>query len=699
MSKIAIYCRVSTQMQNTDRQREELLSRAEDMKIEIPNERIYIDVISGFTKGEVRPQYMELMEAVDRKEVDEIWFSEMTRLGRSSVELLSEIQKIQEKGVTIYFQKQDITVSPNKNDLGHNILLSVLAVCASYEIELFAERSISGKITKIKNGGGVGGDEKAFGYTNDKHKKMVKREDEAAVVLSIFEQYADGKSTLEIAESLNAKGIPTSLTTRIAESVERRESKGLPAKENTQYENSTHLWKPSMVSKILSKELYKGHRHVVFHKPNVDKTKKKELEENGKEKEREIYYEFDFVDENLRIVSDELFQQVQERLLQAHYNKNNAVKHDNLLKSKMRCGECGSNFSVGKSTENTTEYLNGGRSYKCYGRINRSDKPRICTDGADIKQWRLDGLVLSLSLRMFADIDLKTTAQRQIADLTKRNEELTILINRNNKTLEEEKNDYTRQLRRLSKLPDDDSTADNLISSLHTEFKDKEQKLNKEIEKLSKEKGANAVTIKNLKIITKKSKLYERMDDIWRNRDVVKTMVDELIQDIVLYRPHPYWLLVIIRYKNNVEMWGTIKSKKYKLSEMFFDETVCNHGVEFKTWVINNSEHHFIYDSKAKTFTYDGLSNIYTEIESGTYTFDQLQKALEDTNWIGSYPFYCYENNEYNINPPKVKDDSESVDFIKRPTVIESLSAITNKTPEWKKNFLLRRDKKMTDEK
>lgn len=686
MSKVAIYCRVSTQMQSTDRQREELLERAKIQEVVISENHIYIDVISGFTKGEVRPQYIDLMDAVDRKEINEIWFSEMTRLGRSSVELLSEIQKLQAKGVSLYFQKQNITVTPDKNDLGSNILLAVLAVCASYEIELFAERSISGKINKIKVGGGVGGDDRAYGYTNDKNKKMIVRPDEAETIRTIFEQYANGKSTLEIAESLNAQGTPTSLTTRAAEAAERRESKGLSPKENPHLLKSTQLWKPSMVSKLLSKDLYTGHRYVVFHKPNLEKG------DDGKpvKKEREVHFKYDKVDENLRIVSDELFQQVQERLLTAPYNKNNAIKHENLLKPKLRCGECNSNFTVGKSTENTTGYLNGGRSYRCYGRINRRDKPSICSEGADIKQWRLDGLVLSLSLKMFANIDLKKTTESQITDLSKRNNELAILIDKDKATLERNATEYKQQLKRLSKLAVDDTEADELISELQTDYVKKKSSLNDEIERLTKEKVSNAITINNLKTISKKSNLYDRMDDIWRKKDVVKTMVDELISEIVIYRPHPNWLLVVVKYKNNVELWGTVKSKKYKLSEMFYDEMVCNLGIEFYTWYIDNTDHNFNYDAKTKLFTYDGLSKAQPNIAAGTYTFEQLQKVLYETKWMATYPFYCYENNEYNINPPRAKDESDFFDF-NHPSLKDSTSSfrlITAQTPEWKKKYL-----------
>ena len=41
-------------------------------------------------------------------------------------------------------------VRDSNKDVGSIILLHVLAVMSSYEIELFVERSLSGKITKVQ---------------------------------------------------------------------------------------------------------------------------------------------------------------------------------------------------------------------------------------------------------------------------------------------------------------------------------------------------------------------------------------------------------------------------------------------------------------------------------------------------------------------------------------------------------------------
>ena len=73
--KILIYCRVSTQQQTTDRQKEELLKFAEDNHWNVAEEDIFIDVISGFKKGEFRPEYAKMLERVEYLLLDDIALS------------------------------------------------------------------------------------------------------------------------------------------------------------------------------------------------------------------------------------------------------------------------------------------------------------------------------------------------------------------------------------------------------------------------------------------------------------------------------------------------------------------------------------------------------------------------------------------------------------------------------------------------
>ena len=131
--RTAIYIRISTSHQQTDRQKEELLAYAKRQNYNISEENIYIDVISGFSVGEERAQYSALINKVKQGEINTILFSELTRLGRNSNELLAEVQKLQELNVELYFHKQDLWIK-DKQDLGARILLAVLAITASYEI-------------------------------------------------------------------------------------------------------------------------------------------------------------------------------------------------------------------------------------------------------------------------------------------------------------------------------------------------------------------------------------------------------------------------------------------------------------------------------------------------------------------------------------------------------------------------------------
>ena len=647
--KIAIYCRVSTQMQSTDRQKEDLLAVAERFHYHIDENYIYIDVITGYSVGEDRPRYSALLEEVEKGNIDIILFSELTRLGRNSTELLAEVQRLQNKGINLYFDKQDLWVKNKKKDLGSRIWLAVLAISTSYEIELLWDRSISGKINKVNNGGGVGGDNNAYGYTNDENKKMVIREDEAEVIRRIFNMYADGRSTIEICDILNSEHIPTSYGTRIQEFKERRKQKGLPPKTYKFEDEDNFRWRPSAIAKLLCKELYKGHRTITFHKPQVDKLEEKKDEQ----KEREIYYTYDVQLEELRIVDDELFQRVKDRLEKAPYNKNNAIKHDNLLKAKLVCGECGSNFSVGKQSDTATKYKSDPRTYKCYGRVNRKDKPQICKAGAEIRQWKLDGLVLTLSLRMFAQINITETNENRIKKLSEEIADAEKVRNDKQQQLDSLDSDFENQMKRLSRMKGaSEKIARKLMDDAEREYESASANLSASIAKKQEEITSKSITITRLKKLSHKyTNLNDKMEEIWNNKDLVKSMIDEYVDKIVIYKIHPMWNLVIVKYSNECEFWGTIKAARYRNEEMFFDDMICKHGIEFQAWVLNNSNHCFAYDKEHHTISYNGENDIYSAIPKGTYTYDELDKILHDTNWIGSFPFYDFENQAEDITP------------------------------------------------
>ena len=145
--KTAIYCRVSTSNQTTDRQQSELLEYCEKNNIKVDDKHIYVDVISGFSDFDSREAYSLMMNDVNKGKIDTILFSEFTRCSRNAVELQQMIKEFQAKNITLFFQKQNLWIRGN-NDIGSQILIAVLAVVASYEVELFSQRAVGGKIIK-----------------------------------------------------------------------------------------------------------------------------------------------------------------------------------------------------------------------------------------------------------------------------------------------------------------------------------------------------------------------------------------------------------------------------------------------------------------------------------------------------------------------------------------------------------------------
>jgi len=126
-TRTAIYVRISTAQQKTDRQVVELKEYAKSHAITIDEDDIFIDVISGFKNGEIRPQYSVLKQKVEAGLYDQILFSEFSRLDRKPSNLLKSIEYYQSKGVHLYFKKQNIWIR-DKSDISTQIMVSVLAV-------------------------------------------------------------------------------------------------------------------------------------------------------------------------------------------------------------------------------------------------------------------------------------------------------------------------------------------------------------------------------------------------------------------------------------------------------------------------------------------------------------------------------------------------------------------------------------------
>ena len=633
--KTAIYIRISTQMQQTDRQREELLQYAKQCGIAINEaEDIYTDIISGFKDGEARPSYSILKQKVEDGVYQQILFSEFSRLDRKPSNLLKSIEYYQSKDVYLYFSKQHLWVR-DKSDIATQIMVSVLAVMSQYEVELFTARGIDGKISAIKNRGVAQGGFTAYGYrSNEIDKRLEINEDEADVVRRIYQYYIDGKSSIEISEILNAEGIPAPYKTRIEESGKKRIAKGLSTKDY-QFDVEKIKWRPSTISRLVKNELYIGKRSFLFHEPDPSNPLRAD-----KRKDRKLLTSFEQEEPSLCIVDKETYNQVQQIIAERAYNKNLGLRYDNLLKPLLRCGDCGGRYSVGGGQ--------GNRKYKCYGTINRKDKPKTCSDGTEVQMKRLDGLVIQLCIRKFADYDLEHETSKRIEEIDKEMAEKKDLAINQEAKIKSESDKLDAYIGRMSRIVEDEDRARSIIAAELKNFKEVESELRKSVVRLRSELAVLKSKRSALVKMKGDANLMARQNEIRKNRELVKEYVHEFISEITLHRMTKLWSLVIVHFVDGGEMWGTVKNARYRKEEMFYDPFYCS-CPEYTSWFLNNQDLSLTYNRETKTITYNGQSEILNTdyghgvVEAGTYTPKEFNAILKSLRWIGSYPPYQFE--------------------------------------------------------
>ena len=158
MSTAVIYARVSStnDRQNTQRQIEDLTRFANSKNYSIVG--TYEEHISGATKNENRTILMECLDFCVSQNANFLLLSELSRLGRSTLQVLKSLEMLHEAGVSVYIQNLGIyTLQPNgePNPIA-SIMVTVLAEMANIERSNIVYRLNSGRDSYIANGGKLG---------------------------------------------------------------------------------------------------------------------------------------------------------------------------------------------------------------------------------------------------------------------------------------------------------------------------------------------------------------------------------------------------------------------------------------------------------------------------------------------------------------------------------------------------------------
>lgn len=135
--------RVSTNKQETDRQSLILNDKG------ILEANIFEEKISGTIKASKRPEFERMLEVL--KEGDTIYFESMSRLGRSTVDLIDTVNLLTKKyKVRLIFLKESLNISPEGHgmDAVSNLFFTIMAAMAQFERDLTAQRTREGLAAK-----------------------------------------------------------------------------------------------------------------------------------------------------------------------------------------------------------------------------------------------------------------------------------------------------------------------------------------------------------------------------------------------------------------------------------------------------------------------------------------------------------------------------------------------------------------------
>jgi DNA invertase Pin-like site-specific DNA recombinase len=179
MTKAVIYSRVSSEgnRQDTERQTNELIEYANKMGYELIE--VYEEKVSGYKKNEDRPIFSKMLEEIENGTIDKVLVWELSRIGRSVIQSLQNIQLLTDKKVSIYIKNFNLeTLNDDKTPNSLSMfMVQILFSVANMEAQLTKSRMVSGYQNHIKNGGKVGrklGSIETEEETIQKHTDIVK---------------------------------------------------------------------------------------------------------------------------------------------------------------------------------------------------------------------------------------------------------------------------------------------------------------------------------------------------------------------------------------------------------------------------------------------------------------------------------------------------------------------------------------------
>jgi putative DNA-invertase from lambdoid prophage Rac len=139
--RVAIYCRVSTSEQDCDRQERDLIDYAERADFEVVE--VFKETLSGTrkAKGKQPIERKRVMDLAQRREIDAVLVTELTRWGRSTQDLMGTLGELAGWDVSLIAQtglQFDLATPQGR------LIANLMSSLAEFEHDLLRERVRSG---------------------------------------------------------------------------------------------------------------------------------------------------------------------------------------------------------------------------------------------------------------------------------------------------------------------------------------------------------------------------------------------------------------------------------------------------------------------------------------------------------------------------------------------------------------------------
>ena len=178
MKTAVIYARVSSvgDRQNTDRQVVDLQEYAKVSKLNLVE--TFEEHVSGTKKNQDRPVLMQAIYFCKANSIDMLLCSELSRVGRSSFEVLSTVKELIDNKINLYLEKEKFTLldDDGKPSMLAPIIISVLSTCAQLERDNIQFRLNSGRRLYVERGGVLGrpkGTVKPLEQRREEYKEVI----------------------------------------------------------------------------------------------------------------------------------------------------------------------------------------------------------------------------------------------------------------------------------------------------------------------------------------------------------------------------------------------------------------------------------------------------------------------------------------------------------------------------------------------